>query len=138
MRNNAFGKDWQKRVMEYEPTDVEYNIMTVFDDLAQELRNIDTNTLNVMCRRAGASIKHRLDGRHSEIDKLVGTFHERDECASMEIVENFETMLEKKDDSTAGMIFVYVIKEAATRMDDVGLDSSRICKIAAKSAHMLQ
>ena len=138
MRNNAFGKDWQKRVMEYEPTDVEYNIMTVFDDLAQELRNIDTNTLNVMCRRAGASIKHRLDGRRSEIDKLVGTFHEGDERASMEIVKNFETMLEKKDDSTAGMIFVYVIKEAATRMDDVGLDSSRICKIAAKSAHMLQ
>lgn len=138
MGSSAFGKDWQKRVMEYEPTDVEYNIMTVFDDLAQELRKVDTNTLNVMCKRAGASIKHRLDGRRSGIDKLVGTFHEGDERASMEIVEDFETMLEKKDDSTASMVFVYVIKEAATRMDGVGLDSSEICKIAAKSARMLQ
>ena len=131
-------KDLQKRVMEYEPTDAEYDIMTVFDDFAQELRNIDTNTLHAMCSLAGASIKHRLNGRCSGIDKLVGMFHAKDEHALIEIVKEFETMLEKKDDSTAGMILVYIIKEAANRMDDVGLNSSEICKIAAKSARMLQ
>ena len=123
--------------MYYEPPDAEYNIMTVFDDLAEQLRKVDTNTVNVMCGRAGVLIKRRLGGKRSGINNLIGMFCERDERASMDVVESFETMLEKKDNSTACMVFVYMIKEAATRMDDAGLDSSELRRLAAKSAHML-
>lgn len=124
--------------MEHDPTDLEYDIMTVFEDFAQELRRVDTSTLNVMCKRAVTSIKHRLDGKCVDIDKLDDMFHEGCEHASMEIVEDFESMLEKKDNSTAGMLFVYLIREVASRMNTVGLDSSEIRKIASKSTRMLQ
>lgn len=128
----------KKTIAEYEPSNKEYEIMTVFDDFAQELHKIDTNTLNLMCKMATISIKHRLNNKYSEIDKLIDIFHKESKHALMEIVNDFEILFGKKDDSTAGILFIYMIREVITRMNDVGLDSSEIAKIAKKSAKLLQ